>query len=44
MMEKIRFKELSGWLKFAVVISFIMGAYMALLFLIGLVIGILEVI
>jgi hypothetical protein len=42
--EKIKFKDLSGWLKTAVVISFIMGIYMALAFIVGVIIGITEVV
>lgn len=42
--EKIRFKDLSGWLKTAVVVSFIMGVYMALAFVIGVIIGLTEVV
>lgn len=42
--EKIRFKDLSGWLKTAVVISFFMGVYLALVFTIGVIVGLTEAI
>jgi hypothetical protein len=37
--DKIRFKDLSGWLKTAVVICFVVGIYMALAFFVGVIIG-----
>jgi len=38
--EKIRFKDLSGALKTAVVFSYIIGGYLALVFAVGLITGI----
>lgn len=34
-MEKIRFKNLSGWLKTAIILSWIVGGFYAIAFLIG---------
>jgi len=39
-METIRFRNLSGWLKFAIILSWIMGSIYALAFIIGFAEGI----
>jgi len=42
--EKIRFRDLSGWLKTAAIVSWITLGYWGFLFLIGSIIGFMEVI
>ena len=37
--KKICFKDLSGWLKFAVIISFVLGALWVLSFITALILG-----
>ena len=41
--KKIKFKELSGWLKLSIVIGWIIGAEMLLAFLYGLILGLFGV-
>ena len=40
---KIKFKDLSGWLKTAVIISLIIGGYYTVLFVFGFIWGLLSV-
>jgi len=42
-MSKIKFKDLSFWLKTSVVLSFIVGSFYFLIFLFGFIAGIMEV-
>jgi len=41
--KKIKFKELSGWLKLSIVIGWIIGVEMLLAFLYGLILGLFGV-
>lgn len=41
-MEKIRFKDLSAWLKVAVIVMWITGIYYALAFLVGVLLTLIE--
>lgn len=40
-MEKVKFKDLSNWLKFGIIIGWFLGGYMVLSFIVGFLSGIL---
>ena len=42
-MTKIKYEDLSGWLKFAIIISWICGGIVVLSFLLGFIEGILGI-